>query len=467
MKAKALVIDDDALSREFLAEALATAGYSVSEAKSGEDGLATLRNGEPDLVLTDLRLPGVDGLAVLRGVKERFPDLPVVVLTAFGTVERAVEAMKAGAEDFLLKPVSPEQIDVVLERLQRRQTLVNENRVLRATLGAEAKGPAPAVGSNPRFVQALALAERVAQSEATVLVRGESGTGKEVVAALVHQRSPRAKGPFIRVNCAALTESLLTSELFGHEKGAFTGAHARREGRFELARGGTLFLDEIGELPPEVQAKLLRVLETKEYERVGGTQTLRADARVVAATNRDLEAGIRDSRFREDLYYRLNVVPVILPPLRERLDDIPALAVHFLGRFAREHGGPARRLSKDALAALKRAPWPGNVRELANTIQRAVLVAAGPEVDVQDLGLPDRVDQEDGEFSGTCTLEEMERRLILQTLDRTGWNRTEAARILDVTPRTLSNKLRLWRTLGLLPECVSGRKEETWTCSAR
>jgi len=452
MSHRALVIDDDPLSREFLVEALRTSGYEVEEAATGEDGVKIGIRIEPNLVLTDLRLPGIDGIEVLRQIRDRHPDIPVIVLTAFGTIERAVEAMRAGAEDFLLKPVSPEQIEVVLARLTDRRRLIRENRVLKARLETGPERTNGILGRNRRFLEALKLASRVAETEATVLLRGESGTGKELVADLVHHESKRADGPFIRVNCAALTESLLTSELFGHEKGAFTGAHQRKEGRFELAVGGTLFLDEIGEMPMEVQGRLLRVLESGEFERVGGTRTLHSDARIVAATNRDLEVAIEQGRFREDLFYRLNVVPITLVPLRERLDDIPLLVNHFLRKSARDHGRPACRVSSEALEALRSCEWPGNVRELANTMERSTLVAKGEIVGLKDLGLPSRRPATESAMAVGMTLEEVERRVILGTLDSTGWNRTHAARILGVTARTLSNKLKVWRTRGLVSQ---------------
>ncbi len=449
MTRRAVVIDDDPLSREFLVEALRTSGYRVEEAATGEDGVECVRRYEPELLLTDLRLPGMDGIQVLQSCRERNPELAVVVLTAFGTVERAVEAMQSGAEDFLLKPVSPEQIDVILGRLTARRRLQKENRAMKVSLPADADVFEDIVGTNRAFMDALELARHVAASGATILVRGESGTGKELVAGLVHRASSNRGGPFIRVNCAALTESLLTSELFGHEKGAFTGAHKKKEGRFELAAGGTLFLDEIGEMPLEVQGRLLRVLETGDFERVGGTKTLESDARIVAATNRDLEDAIKEGRFREDLFYRLNVVPIELPPLRERLDDIPGLVQHFLTKFARDHGSPARRVSTEAQELLRSAEWPGNVRELANTMERACLVAKGDTIGAADLALPSRASKEP-EIPVGITVEEMERRLILSTLESTGWNRTHAARVLGVTARTLSNKLKNWRSRGLV-----------------
>ena len=452
MKGSALVIDDDALSREFLAEAVRTAGYRVRQASDGDQGIAALRTGDVDIVFTDLRMPGRDGLAVLRAALATLGDVPVVVLTAFGTVETAVEAMRVGAEDFLLKPVSPEQIEVVLGRIEGRRALVRENKVLKAQARSGEETPMDIIGKSPSFLEAVRLAERVAATDATVLVRGESGTGKEVIATVLHVQSSRSEGPFIKVNCAALTESLLTSELFGHERGAFTGAVARKEGRFELAAGGTLFLDEIGELPGEVQAKLLRVLETGEFERVGGVRTLRADARIVAATNRDLERAMKDGRFREDLYYRLNVVPVWLPPLRERIEDVHALAEYFLARYRARHGVDVREFTPAALDALRASEWPGNIRELANVVQRAVLVARGRKIGPESLGLPDAQEQPHGHLPVGMTLEAVERQLILRTLESTGWNRTKAAALLEVTPRTLSNKIRLWRAQGLLPE---------------
>ena len=450
MTRRAVVIDDDPLSREFLVEAMRTSSYAVDEAATGEDGVDLVVRTEPDLVLTDLRLPGIDGIEVLRQCRARIPDLTVIVLTAFGTVERAVEAMQEGAEDFLLKPVSPEQLDLALGRFADRERLVKENRALKASLPSDADVFRDIVGANRMFVDALHLAERVAGSDATVLVRGESGTGKELVAGLLHRASGRRAGPFIRVNCAALTENLLTSELFGHEKGSFTGAHQRKEGRFELASGGTLFLDEIGEMPLEVQGRLLRVLESGEFERVGGTRTLKSDARIVAATNRNLEQAMEDGRFREDLYYRLNVVPIMLPALRERLDDVPALVQHLIEKFSRTHGSVARRASPAALQALRSADWPGNVRELANTIERACLIATRETLEASDFTVSARRSTREDAVPVGTTLEEAERRLILGTLGSTGWNRTQAARILGVTARTLSNKLKLWRTRGLV-----------------
>jgi DNA-binding NtrC family response regulator len=422
----------------------------VRLADSGERAIALFCSEPFDVVFTDLRMPRGDGLEVLRAVKSRRPEVPVVLLTAYGTVETAVAAMKEGAEDFVLKPAAPEQVELVLKRVEEKASLIRENHVLKAQLEGGAAADSEIVGTSRRFLEAVSLAKRVARTNATVLVRGESGTGKELIAWLLHQESPRKTKPFIRVNCAALTETLLTSELFGHEKGSFTGATARREGRFELADGGTLFLDEIGEIAPAVQAKLLRVLETGEFERVGGVETLRTDVRVVGATNRDLEAAMRKGLFREDLYFRLNVVPVKLPPLRERREDIPALAERFLEKYAREYGSSARTLSTAASEALDAYPFPGNVRELRNLLQRAALLSTGDEVDVEHLGLPGTTEPGPVIAAGE-SIAEMERRLILATLEMTHGNRTEAARRLGVTARTLSNKLKIYKERAALP----------------
>jgi DNA-binding NtrC family response regulator len=447
---RALIADDDALSREFLAECVAAAGYEVRPVGDGHAAIEALGSEEFDLVITDLRMPGCDGIDVLRASRERNCERPVVVLTAFGAIETAVLAMKEGAADFVLKPISPDALDVVLKRVQGTARLKGEISVLKACLSAEPRHRTRILGTNPAILEAVQLAERVAGTLATVLIRGESGTGKELIASLVHEASARAERPFIRVNCAALTETLLTSELFGHEKGAFTGAHQRKEGRFELANGGTLFLDEIGEIAQEVQSKLLRVLEIGEFERVGGTRTLKVDVRVVAATNRDLEAAIGEGRFRQDLYFRLNVFPITLPRLADRKEDVPLLANHFLNRFRKDLGGRARAFDRTALDALAAYDWPGNVRELMNVVQRGILRAAGDTITNKDLGLEPAASSRVANVPLGLTIDEAERHLILRTLDLTSWNRTEASRILGVTTRTLSNKLRLYRSQGLV-----------------
>ncbi len=446
-----LVADDDGLSREFMAEALRAAGHYVIEADTGRKACSLFEEHEPDLVISDLRMPDGDGLRVLDSVKAANPETPVILVTAFGSVETAVQAMRDGAEDFIMKPISVEQIDLVLGRLSERESLRRENKVLKAQIKQVSQNEKGCVGESQPWRQCVVLADRIARTRATVLIRGESGSGKEVIAERVHRHSDRATGPLIRTNCAVLQDSLLTSELFGHERGAFTGAFARKEGRFELADGGTLFLDEIGEIPSDVQAKLLRVLESGEFERVGGKETLKVDVRVVCATNRNLEEMIQKGSFREDLFYRLNVLPIDVPSLRSRTEDVPLLAMHFLNRFSKEYGSPARRFTTSAIENLQGYRWPGNVRELANVVQRAVLLSTEEAVDIEDIGgIITHKPAARCEATGH-SIADMERELILATLRETRGNKTEAAAILGVTARTLSNKLRLYRDRGELP----------------
>ncbi len=452
---RVLVADDDASTRELLFELLTRHGCEVLLATDGEQAIHHLEREELDLVLTDVRMPGLTGLEVLQRAREVNRDAPVVLITGYGTIESAVEAMRAGAFDYLVKPVRPDRLDLLLQRAHEWHNLVRENRYLRSQ--AAGHDADELIGSHPSIVEVVETVRRAAQSKATVLIQGESGTGKELIARLVHCAGPRRDNPFIAVNCAALSESLLESELFGHERGAFTGAIARREGRFELAHGGTLLLDEISEIPPALQAKLLRAIEEEEFERVGGTRTIQVDVRVVCTTNRDLGREVAEGRFREDLFYRLNVVPVVLPPLRERRDDIPALAQYFLRRFVRECDSPARRIGKAAMDMLRRAPWPGNIRELRNAVHRAVVLATGEEITPGDLPADLTTVRTRRRGSGIVvgqSIDEMERELILRTLESTGWNKTEAARILEVTPRTLRNKLGRYREEGVLEDGV-------------
>jgi DNA-binding NtrC family response regulator len=463
---RVLVVDDDSLSREFLTEALRTLGYHADSVSSGEHALDHVRRNGVDLVLSDMRMPGMDGMELLHRLGREAAELPVVLVTAHGTLETAVAAMREGAADFLVKPCTPESIEIVLKRVERTHRLEQENQYLRAQVSPE-NGPRMIAESEP--MQALLeTAERVARSKGTVLVTGESGTGKERIAHFIHMNSPRREGPFIRVNCAALSEQLLESELFGHERGAFTGAHKRREGRFELADGGTLLLDEIGEISPALQAKLLRVLEEEEFERVGGTTTLKVDVRVIATTNRHLPDEVSQGAFREDLFYRLHVLPIQVPALRERPADVMPIAHHFAEHYAGQNGLPVPGFTEAAERRLTSWTWPGNVRELENAIQRAVVLVDGAEIDADLLVFGESkpnvtpkftVVTDLGTYIGSISaqsnladrrLDDIEREAILCTLESTGGNKTEAARRLGVTARTLSNKMRLWRQLGLV-----------------
>ena len=457
-----LVVDDDPLSREFLTEAVLSLGYIAVTAENGEQALARIDRDHPDLVVTDLRMPEMDGMELVERIRSKWDELPVVVVTAHGTIEAAVEAMKNGVADFLLKPMSPDALKLVVERVDRTTRLEAENRYLRdQAVGA---GEVPMVAESVAMVDLLRSAARISRSTGTVLITGESGTGKERVAQYIHQASPRADGPFIGVNCAALSEQLLESELFGHERGAFTGAHKQRSGRFELADGGTLLLDELGEISSKMQAKLLRVLQEDEFERVGGSNTLKVDVRVIATTNRDLAAEVAAGRFREDLYYRLHVLPLHIVSLKERCEDILPLAQRFAEVYAARNGMPVPELTTGARERLLGWSWPGNVRELENVIQRAVILRKDEQIVPEDLvfGPPGGVgsDREPVELAledravamavANNTMADVERVTILATLECTGGNKTEAARRLGLTARTLSNKMKIWRQAGLV-----------------
>jgi len=446
-RARVLVVEDAATLRRGIVRALEESWGEVHEAESGDAAIARLgdRDAEPyDVVVTDLRLPGADGLAVLRAARDRDARTAVLLMTAFGSIESAVEAMRIGAFDFVQKPFELEQLEARVARAVEHARLVREVSSLRAERAARF-APRQVVGSSPALRAALELAQRVAATRSTVLVTGETGTGKELIAGLVHGCSPRANGPYVSVNCAALPETLLESELFGHERGAFTGADRTRIGRFEQANGGTLFLDEIGDMSAMTQAKLLRVLQDQEFQRLGGTRVIRTDVRIVAATHRDLEQAIREGRFREDLYFRLNVIRIHLPPLRERPDDVEALARHFLAEFGRDLGRPHRGFAPGALAAIRAHPWPGNVRELRNAIERAVLMADGDSIDARDIGLsgvaappaPGRP-WTAGLPADGLDLAGVERAVVLEALARAGFVQKEAARLLRISRRKLN-----------------------------
>jgi len=439
-----LVADDDPGLRESLERTLTREGYRVVLASDGRAALERVQAGGVDLIVTDLRMPGLTGLELLRAAKAIMPDVDVILLTAFGTVEEAVKAMKDGAYDFLTKPFRREQLIKLVDKALERRDLIEQNKALKKQLeDIRAKGQM--IGASPAFRRMLTLVEQVADSSATILVQGESGAGKELVARTIHERSGRRNGPFVAVNCAALPETLLESELFGYEKGAFTGAAGRKEGRFELANGGTLFLDEVADLSLVTQPKILRVLQEGEYERLGGTRTLQVDVRIVAATNQDLSDMVKDKRFREDLYYRLNVITVRVPPLRERHEDIRVLAQHYLRVYAAKNGRKLEGFSNEALERLESYAWPGNVRELENLIERTVLLARKDRIDAEDL--PEEVagvkrPPRDAilELVGT-PLADIEQRLLDETLRITGGNKTQAAKLLGIDVRTVARKL--------------------------
>ena len=438
-----LVVEDNDTLRRGIARALADGFGAVDEEATGDTAVVRLRdaaNAPYDVIVTDLRLPGAGGLEVLEAARARDERSAVILMTAYGTIESAVEAMRRGAFDFLQKPFDLEQLEVRVAKALDHVRLLREVTHLRAERVAR-YAPANIVGTSPALQNALGLVRKVASSRATALVTGETGTGKELVAGMIHGLSARADGPFIKVNCAALPETLLESELFGHERGAFTGADRIRIGRFEQAHGGTLFLDEVGDMAPSTQAKLLRVLQDREFTRLGGSRPLRVDVRIVAATNRDLEREMHAGRFREDLFYRLNVIRIAMPALRERQDDVEALAVHFAQHFAREMGRAERRLSPAAVARLRAHGWPGNVRELRNVIERALLLADGErieasDVDVADAPAPEARDGESG--SRGLSMREVERSLVLSALARAGFVQKDAAELLGVSRRKLN-----------------------------
>jgi len=446
-----LIVDDDDQLRRMLVDYLDSQGYTALGMRSVQQAREALRNDFFDLVIADLRLEDGSGLDFLREVKAAAPRSYGILMTGFATMETAVEAIRIGLFDYMLKPILPAQLDLVLQRLESVRQLQSENSYLRQQQELiNGAGNSVVWGKCGLMQDILEMVKKVAQTHATVLIQGESGTGKEVVAHAIVQNSSRAQMPFIKVNCAAVPETLLESEFFGHEKGAFTGAVQRREGRFETANGGTLLLDEIAEIPLSLQVKLLRVLQEREFERVGGNKTIRVDVRMIASTNRDLQEEVRQGRFREDLFYRLNVVPINLPPLRLRGDDLQDLVEFYVGHFARKHGKTIPSVSPRALERLRAYRWPGNVRELQNTLERAVIMASqdGP-VEVPELGQTDKSGVSNISLSEALpTVDEMERRLIGSMLLQTAHNKTRAAEKLGISLRTLRNKLRAYRTAG-------------------
>jgi len=461
MKARVLIVEDERAIQIALTGLMRREGYEVDVAGTGEEAVAKLRDGAFDLVLTDLALGrGLSGMDVLRTAKKQRSETVVVMITAHGSEKIAVEAMKAGAEDYVPKPFDNDEIRLVVQRALERTRLERENRLLLEQAQRQF-GLDNLIGSGPGMQRVFETIQKVAETDLTVLIRGESGTGKELVAQALHNRSARKNRPFIAVNCAAISRELVESELFGHEKGAFTGADARRQGRFEAAEGGTIFLDEIGDMAPETQAKILRVLQERSLERVGGTHPIEVNVRVVAATHRNLEEEVKAGKFRDDLYYRLKVVETLLPPLRERSEDVPALAQRFLEVVTERLGRDKKRLGENALAALVKYPWPGNVRELRNVIEQAVVLASGPSLEESDLRLPGdelsralETGDSDRPFSDAKrrAVESFERAFLLQALRSNDGNISRTAESIGMVRQSLQQKI---RELGL--------RSEDWT----
>jgi DNA-binding NtrC family response regulator len=442
---RVLAIDDERAMLEFLETALQPAGCEVRTALSGARGRELFETWRPDVVLVDMLLPDADGLELLRRFKDLQPAAEVVVLTGHGTVAKAVEAMRAGAHSFIEKPVEPDALIALLARALEHRRLVGENRALKQQLEDRFQY-GNVIGKSRKMLELLDLVKAVASSDANILIQGENGTGKELIANALHANSKRARGPFIKINCAALPKDLIESELFGYRKGAFTGAFADREGLLEAAEGGSLLLDEIGEMPAYLQTKLLRVLQDREYRPIGSDRVVRVDFRLICATNVDIDAALREGKLREDLYFRINTIALRVPPLRERVEDLPLLCEHFLAKYRRRHGRQVKGIVPAAYHLLIKHRWPGNVRELENAIERGVLVAKGAEVTVADL--PEQVRAETppapAEFAlpPGRTLAEIERMAIVQTLERTHWNKQEAAHTLGLYRPTLYSKLR-------------------------
>jgi len=442
MKERLLVVDDEALMREYVEEALVRAGYEVRTAAGGQEAANLVQKESFDVIVTDLKMAPVDGLQLVQIVQEESPGTHCIVMTAYGTIETAVAALKSGAADYILKPFAPDELELAVSRVIEQGRLARENRYLRAQLSQNYDFKTM-VGRGPAMRKVYEQIEKVAASRATVMIRGESGTGKELVAHAIHHTGARRDKPFIKVNCAALSAGLLESELFGHEKGSFTGAHERKIGRFELADLGTLLLDEVSEIDIELQPKLLRALQEREFERVGGNNPIQVDTRIVATSNRNLEQAVEEGKLRQDLFFRLKVIEIHLPPLRQRTEDIPALMDHFLKRYAEENGRKITGFDDAARKLFLEYDWPGNVRELQNAIERAVVLADEPVLAARHFALDGirPAQPGDGAIQPGTTVAEMERRLIVKTLEHCRQNRTQAARLLGISVRTLRNKL--------------------------
>lgn len=442
--ASVLIVEDESKMRRLIELSLGEHGYATFAAEDAEAGLKLLHQNPVDLVITDFRLPGMNGLEFLQAAKQVNAAIPIIVMTAYGTVESAVEAMKAGASDYILKPFSLEELLLVVDKEFDTSKLREENRVLREALGHRYKYE-NIIAQSEKMQAVLAVVERVAPTNTTVLLGGESGVGKDLFARAIHEHSLRASGPFVKINSTAIPENLLESELFGYERGAFSGATSTKPGKFEMANKGTLFLDEIGDVPPAIQVKLLRVLQEREFERLGGTKTLKVDVRLIAATNRDLRAALEEGTFREDLYYRLNVVAIDVPPLREHMEDVPALARFLLERFARDSGKPPKQLTPAALARLRDHHWPGNVRELGNVLERAITLSSADVIDASDIQLDSAASHSS---AGTApvlppgmTLEKWEEEIIREAVRHAGGNKSQASRALGLSRNALRYRL--------------------------
>lgn len=447
-----LVVDDEKNTREGLARFLTGLDYDVFSAESGKEALDLFKKEQPELVLTDLKMPDMDGIELLHQIKKIRPETIIIILTAYGTVENAVQAMKAGAYYYLTKPIHFDELELILKKAITQRSLEQENVKLRQELIQERHEGGHIIGESPAYQNMIAMAKQVAKSDAAVLIQGESGTGKELIAHLIHAESKRAAQPFVTVHIAALTETLLASELFGHEKGAFTGAAERKIGRFERSDGGTLFLDEVAEIPESMQTKLLRVLQSGEFERVGSSKTMRANVRLICATNKNLREEVTKGKFREDLFYRINVILLSMPPLRERTEDIPLLARHYLKYFSQRERKTITRISPDAIRLLKEYHWPGNIRELKNIMERMVVLASSDTIDVNQL--PDDIRKRNGSglrqpspctAGRESTIKTMEETMIRRALSEAGHNKSIAAKRLGISRRTLYRKLTEYR----------------------